>query len=82
MSERNENQWVTVDQLDVPLCDIFENVQTNGTARVFIRMSEMLFGLPMRDLESMSYEELNLYIEELDTHMEMTREGYRADGEQ
>jgi hypothetical protein len=82
MSGKNEKQWVRVDQLDIPLCDIFGNVQTNGTARTFIRLNEMLFGLPMQDLESMSYEELNLYIEELDTNMELVREGYGADGEE
>ena len=57
---------ITKEQLDTPLCDIFGDTKTNGTARIFVISSEKEFGLESKDLENMKYEEMNKYIESLD----------------
>lgn len=65
MSE-DRSLWVTKEQLDTPLCDIFPGTKTNGTARIYVSTSEALLGLKPVVLEEMSYEEMNRYIDCLD----------------
>jgi|GEM_PF-1619766 len=65
MSE-DRSLWVTKEQLDTPLCDIFSGTKTNGTARIYVSTAEALLGLKPVVLEEMSYEEMNRYIDCLD----------------
>lgn len=62
----DKKHWIKKEQLDTPLCDIFEDTETSETARKFIIESEKHFGMEHDDLESMSNEKLNEYIEFLD----------------
>ncbi|MBZ9536816.1 hypothetical protein KGR20_21895 [Cytobacillus oceanisediminis] len=69
MSE-DRSLWVTKEQLDTPLCDIFPGTKTNGTARIYVRSCEAILGLPPKKLEKMSYEYMNRYIDLLASRME------------
>jgi hypothetical protein len=66
----NRTNWVTKEQLDIPLCNIFKGTKTNGTARIFVRTSEIILGVKHANLEGMSYEEMNRYIDSLDRQIE------------
>lgn len=68
--EEDRSTWVTKEQLDTPLCDIFKGVKTNGTARLYVEVSEDILGLERANLESMSYEAMNRYIDSLDARIE------------
>lgn len=68
MSE-DRSTWVTREQLDTPLCDIFPGTRTNGTARIYVRTSEILLKLKPANLEDMTYVDMNRYIDSLDRQM-------------
>ena len=53
-------------QLDIPFCGLHEGVENKETIREFIRNTEKEFGRDTADLENMSEDELNHYIEFLD----------------
>lgn len=57
---------ITKEQLDIPICDIEDTATNEGTFREFIRSSEEEFGLQNLDIDGMTDEELNDYIEQLD----------------
>lgn len=65
-----KSHWVTKEQLDTPLCDIFKGTQTKGTARAYVRMSEIYLGLKPTHLDGMEFEEMNNYIDSLDERIE------------
>lgn len=64
--KEDRSAWVTKEQLDTPLCDIFPGTKTNGTARIYVLASEAILGLKPANLESMSYVKMNRYIDSLD----------------
>lgn len=65
---KNET-WILKEQLDTPLCDVFPGTKTNGTARQWVVITEFVLGIEPTNLEVMSYEELNKYIDSLDEKM-------------
>lgn len=68
--KENRSHWITKEQLDTPLCDIFTDTKTNGTARLYVGISEQILGLEPANLESMTYKEMNRYIDSLDGRIE------------
>ncbi|WP_110113246.1 hypothetical protein [Bacillus sp. CGMCC 1.16541] len=66
---QDRSNWVTKEQLDTPLRDIFQGVKTNGTARIYVASCEVILGIEPSNLEAMSYEEMNKYIDSLDRRM-------------
>lgn len=58
-----KDTWITVDQLDTPLCDIFPGTITNGTVREYVRMGEKILGWIPKSIDFMGYEELNEYVD-------------------
>lgn len=52
--------------LDKRICDLEEGATNTETLREFIKRSEKEFGLEPVDLDSMSEEDLNNYIDYLD----------------
>ena len=68
--KEDRSHWITKEQLDIPLCDIFAGTKTNGTARLYVGISETLLGLEQANLEDMTYEEMNRYIDFLDSRIE------------
>lgn len=62
--------WVTKEQLDTPLCDIFEGTKTNRTVREYVIMCEGFLEKEHVILESMPYERMNRYIDYLSLRME------------
>jgi len=68
--KEDRSHWITKEQLDTPLCDIFEGTKTNGTVRIYVGISETLLGLEPANLEVMTYEEMNRYIDSLDKRIE------------
>lgn len=57
---------ITQNNLDIPFSKLIEGVKNNETPRQFIRNSEKEFGIPEANLNVMSEDELNGYIEHLD----------------
>lgn len=67
----SRDTWVTKEQLDTPLCDVFPGkVKTNGTVRTWVLIAESFLGLDNADLESMEYEKMNKYIDSLDDELQ------------
>lgn len=66
MSQQERSHWVTHDQLDTPLCSIFPDTITTGTARLYVTVACCALGVEPLDLSQLSYEELNQYMDELD----------------
>ena len=64
MSE-DRSGWVTKVQLDMPLCNVFEGMITNGTAREYVVMCESILKKGFVKLEKMTYEGMNRYIDSL-----------------
>jgi len=62
--------WVNKEQLDIPLCEIFDGVKTDGTVREYVRIAETILRLPHLVLESLSYTEMNRYIDRLSEQMD------------
>lgn len=58
--------WILKKQLDTPLCNVFSGTKTNGTARQWVVITEFVLGMEPANLDVMSYEELNKYIDSLD----------------
>ena len=58
--------WILKEQLDTPLCDVFPGTKTNGTARQWVVITEFVLGIERANLDEMSYEELNKYMDSLD----------------
>lgn len=56
----------TKENLDKRICDVHEFAQNTETFREFIRNSEEFFGMHPREIDSMSEEDLNGYINFLD----------------
>ncbi len=57
---------ITKAVLDIPFSKLIEGVENNETPRKFIRESEFQFGMEPADIDSMTEDELNGYIEHLD----------------
>lgn len=66
MPNQNKEHWITQEQLDTPLCNIFPNVKTRGTARIYVTMACLTLGQKPKDLSKLSYTELNEYMDELE----------------
>lgn len=62
----SKEHWVTHDQLDTPLCDVFPGTMTSATARTYVIVAEKVMELPHQELEKMSYEKMNEYMDYLD----------------
>lgn len=54
------------EHLDLPFSSLIAGVENDESPREFIRNSEREFGMRMADIENMSEEELNGYIDFLD----------------
>jgi hypothetical protein len=54
------------DELDKRICDIEEETTNTQTYREFIQQSENEFGMEPQNLDSMTQEELNKYLNFLD----------------
>ncbi|PFP30204.1 hypothetical protein COJ96_05680 [Bacillus sp. AFS073361] len=54
------------EHLDIPFCSLIVGATNDESPREFIRNSEREFGMSMADIDNMSEEELNGYIEHLD----------------
>ena len=57
---------ITMDNIDTRFCDFEEGATNKETPREFIRNTEKEFGLPHVNLDNMSEDELNIYIDHLD----------------
>lgn len=57
---------ITKENMNTPFSELIEGADNPETPRQFIRNSEAEFGLEPADIDSMSEEELNGYIEHLD----------------
>lgn len=57
---------IKVEYLDKRICDIENDCNNKETFRQFIRTSEDQFGMDNADLDSMSDEQLDQYVEFLD----------------
>lgn len=66
----SEEHWVTHDQLDTPLCNLFPGTKTTNTARQYVFICEILLKLKFKNLEKMSFQEMNEYIDRLDLLMQ------------
>ena len=66
MLKQDRSHWVTHEQLDTPLCKIFPNTKTTGTARLYVNMACLTLGQKPQDLSKLSYVELNQYMDELE----------------
>lgn len=58
--------WILKEQLDTPLCDVFPGTKTNGTVRQWVVITEFVLDIAPANLDAMSYEKLNKYIDSLD----------------
>ena len=72
----SKSHWVTHEQLDTPLCDIFPDAKSDGTARHWVFMAEIILKqMPKAHvLEDMSYEDMNEYMDYLDEQLNKVRE--------
>lgn len=61
-----ETVEITTKQLDVKICDVVSEAFNTQTYREFIRETEETFGLAPRNLDSMSDEQLNNYLDFMD----------------
>jgi len=61
-----KDTWILKEQLDTPLCDVFPGTITNGTVRQWVVITEFVLGIAPANLDVMSYEELNKYVDSLD----------------
>lgn len=66
----SKEHWVTHEQLDTPLCDLFPGTRTKNTARQYVFICEVLLNLAPGNLEAMTYEDMNKYIDRLDCLMQ------------
>ena len=57
---------ITKENTDTPICDLVEEAYNKETPREFIRNSEKEFGFGEVDIDNMSEDELNVYIDQLD----------------
>lgn len=57
---------ITKEQLDIPICDVVDGATNEETYREFIKSSEEEFGLASKDLDLMTDEEVNAYLDFLD----------------
>lgn len=57
---------ITMDNIDTPFCKFEEGVTNTETPREFIRNTENEFGIEELDIDNMSEDELNRYIDQLD----------------
>lgn len=57
---------ITILNMDTPFCDLIEDATNKETPREFIRNTEKEFGMNQADIDNMSEDELNGYIEHLD----------------
>lgn len=57
---------ITKENMDIPFCDLIEEATNTETPREFIRNSEEEFGFGNEDIDNMSEDELNVYIDQLD----------------
>jgi exopolysaccharide biosynthesis predicted pyruvyltransferase EpsI len=62
--------WVTHEQLDTPLCDLFPGTRTVNTARQHVFICEVLLKLKPTNLNNMSYKNMNKYMDNLDLKMQ------------
>ncbi|WP_152976466.1 hypothetical protein [Alkalihalophilus marmarensis] len=72
--KENRSNWVKKDQLDTPLCEIFEDVRTTGTVRHYVTTAERILGLKPKRLDRMRYVEMNRYIDSLDEKIKAAAE--------
>lgn len=63
--DMTKEHWVTHKQLDIPLCILFPGTRTANTARQYVFICEVLLKLKPKNLDTMSYQEMNLYIDDL-----------------
>lgn len=57
---------ITKEDIDTPFCDLIEGATNPETPREFIRDSEEEFGFGKKDINNMSEDELNVYIDQLE----------------
>lgn len=57
---------ITHDKLDTPIRELYEGAENKETIREFVLTTEETFGMERRNLDSMSVDELNMYVEFLD----------------
>jgi hypothetical protein len=62
----SDNMQITKLNMDISFSKLIEGVTNNETPREFIRNSENEFGMKHSDIDNMSEDELNGYIEYLD----------------
>lgn len=67
--------WVTLNQLDTPLCDIFPGTITAGTVREYVRISEKVLGWIPKNIDRMGYVEMNEYVDLISYKINI-QEGY------
>lgn len=66
----SREHWVTHEQLDTPLNELFPGTRTTNTARQYVFICEVLLNLPPGNLEAMEYEDMNRYMDRLDVLMQ------------
>lgn len=63
--EKKNKVWITKDQLDTPLNELQYGIDSSMSTRMFVRLMEKVLGYPHKDLEELSYEGMNGYIDGL-----------------
>ena len=66
----DRSHWVKKDQIDTPLCNVFANTITNGTARQYAKFCERILDKKHRDLDTMGYVAMNKYLDKLSAAMD------------
>lgn len=61
----NKKAWVRKEQLDIPLNELDKGINSSMTTRSFVRIMEKTLGYPHVEIETLSYEDMNEYIDSL-----------------
>ncbi len=71
MGRRSEikKHWVKKEDLDTPLCEVFPDTKTNGTARQWVAITEFVLGVSPCNLDKMNLIEINKYMDSLDKQL-------------
>lgn len=64
-----KKHWVKKEDLDTPLCEVFSDTKTTGTARQWVAITEFVLGVSPCDLDKMNFNEMNEYMDSLDKQL-------------
>lgn len=64
-----KKHWVKKEYLDTPLCEVFSDTKTTGTARQWVAITEFVLGVRPCNLDNMNFIEMNEYMDSLDNQL-------------